>query len=78
MKKYITISIIVIGLMISTFVYAKTTAIRLENSSYVYSEVIDKESLNIIKFVDKTITCYTSITKNQNNNVISTSISCVK
>ena len=82
MKKYLLVIAMVIWFGISAAsVYAavKSTFIRLPEgaTAWVYGDAIDKEKMNIVKFTDGRITCYSAITK-VGANVVNTSISCVK
>lgn len=81
MKKLV---IILALLAISTTSYAVFTSheIRLpeENSQYIYGWAIDRDSLNVQKFVDGKNTCYMVVNKlNANSgNSVNTTISCVR
>lgn len=82
MKKYIIAIVIMVGLLSVPSVYAGVikplfTSVSKDYEVSTGGLVLREQGLNVVKFVDGSITCYTSITK-INGITANTSISCVK
>ena len=84
--KITTKILIVVGIMLglATTTYAvksKTVHLPVDADSYIVGNQIDSalesEHMTIIRFIDGKNTCYTVVTK-VNDNKVNTAISCVK
>lgn len=78
MKKLLISAIIILGF--STTVYAgviKPLFVSVNKTETVFVSSREMSDLNVVKFIDGNVTCYTSVNK-INGLVANTSISCVK